>query len=68
MLIGELLVYRYRLITKEQRDAALAQQQAATTHRPLGEILRDQGLVNGPDLREALAYQREERNPWDSAR
>jgi len=68
MLIGELLVYRYRLITKEQRDAALAQQQAASAHQPLGEILREQGLVTEPDLREALAYQREERNPWDTAR
>lgn len=68
MLIGELLVYRYRLITKEQRDTALAQQQAATAHQPLGEILLGQGLVTKADLEEVLAYQQEQRNPWDTAR
>ncbi len=66
-MIGELLVYRYRLITREQRDAALAQQREPGKHRRLGEVLVQMGLVTEGDLQEALDYQRDRRNPWAQA-
>jgi len=67
MLIGELLVYRYRIITREQRDAALAQQREPGEHHRLGEVLVQMGLVTEGDLQEALDYQRDQRDPWAQA-
>lgn len=67
MLLGELLVYRYQVITKDQRAEALARQQVADRGRHLGEILMGMGLVTEAQLREALDYQVYERNPWRGA-
>ena len=67
MLLGELLVYRYGLITKDQREEALARQKGADRGRRLGEILVGMGAVAEPDLREALEGQRSDRNPWGNA-
>jgi hypothetical protein len=67
MFLGELLVYRYRLINAEQRDAALARQRESTGGRRLGEVLVEMGLLTEEELEEALAYQRDQRSPWDQA-
>lgn len=67
MLLGELLVYRYGLITKDQRQEALARQKGAERGRRLGEILVGMGAVAEADLRDALQDQRSERNPWENA-
>jgi hypothetical protein len=64
MLLGELLVYRYRLVTKDQRGEALARQQDGDRGRRLGEILMGMGLITEVQLRDALDYQCFERNPW----
>lgn len=68
MLLGELLVYRYQLITKEQRTRALARQSNSDRGRRFGEILIDMGMITPIQLREALDYQLEIRNPWRDAR
>jgi hypothetical protein len=58
MLLGALLVYKYRLITEEQLDVALAEQIGPDgTERRLGEILLEMGLVTEPQLAEALEFQ-----------
>ncbi len=67
MLLGELLVYRYQLITRDQRDEALARQKDAAGGRRLGEVLVDMGLVTDAQVREALDYQRFQRDPWRGA-
>jgi hypothetical protein len=67
MLLGELLVYRYQLITKAQRGEALARQQGSGRGRRLGVILIGMGLLTDTQLREALDYQYLERNPWRNA-
>jgi hypothetical protein len=67
MLIGELLVYRYRLITREQRDAALARQRELPNPPRLGEVLLQMGLLSEIDLQEALDLQEAEENPWGQA-
>ena len=67
MLLGELLIYRYGLITKDQRQEALARQKGADRGRRLGEILVGMRAIAEPDLREALEEQRSDRNPWESA-
>ena len=56
MLLGELLVYRYQLITKEQRAQALERQRENDRGRHLGKILVDMGLVTNPQVQEALAH------------
>ena len=66
MLLGELLVYRYQLISKDQRAQALGRQKDKDRGRRLGEILLDMGLVTDTQLREALDYQRFERDPWQA--
>jgi hypothetical protein len=68
MLIGELLVYRYQLITREQRDAALARQRDSAGRPRLGDVLVNMGLLTEVSLREALDYQDAERNPWGQVR
>jgi hypothetical protein len=67
MLIGELLVYRYRLITREQRDAALARQRELPIRPRLGEVLVQMGLLSEIDLQEVLDLQQAEENPWGQA-
>jgi hypothetical protein len=67
MLLGELLVYRYQLISKDQRLQAMARQAEAPHKRPLGEILLEMELITEAQLKEVLDYQRAERNPWASA-
>ena len=67
MMLGELLVYRYQLISKDQRFEALARQAEAPHKRPLGEILLEMGFVTEAQLKEVLDYQRAERNPWANA-
>ena len=67
MLLGELLVYRYRLITSQQRTQALEQQRESNRGRYLGEILMDMGLISQSDLHEVLNYQIHERDPWHNA-
>jgi len=67
MLLGELLVYRYRLITKEQRTLALERQREPARGRRLGEVLMGMGLVTPSQLEEALDYQLHERDPWRGA-
>ena len=67
MLLGELLVYRYQRITRDQRDEALARQKGSDRGRPLGEILTDMGLVTEAQVREALDFQSFERDPWRGA-
>jgi hypothetical protein len=67
MFLGELLIHRYQLITREQRAQALARQQGNDRGRHLGEILVDMGLVTEAQLREALDHQFLERNPWRGA-
>jgi hypothetical protein len=67
MFLGELLVYRYQLITKSQRDEALTRQRESDRGRRLGEILVDMGLVTADQVREALDSQRYERDPWSGS-
>jgi len=67
MLLGELLVYRYQLITKDQREEALARQRNVDRGRRLGEILVDMGAVTESELRQVLEDQLSQRNPWESA-
>ena len=67
MLLGELLVYRYQLITREQRDEALTRQKGADRGRPIGEILTEMGLVTDAQVREALDYQALQTDPWRGA-
>ena len=67
MLLGELLVYRYQLITKTQRAEALARQVEIDRGRRLGEILVDMSLITAAQLREALEFQRFARDPWKMA-
>ena len=67
MLLGELLIYRYGLITKDQREKALARQKGPDRGRPLGEILVGMGAIAEPDLRDVLEGQRSDRNPWEKA-
>jgi uncharacterized phage-associated protein len=67
VFLGELLVYRYRLLSVEQRDAALARQRESRRHRRLGEVLLEMGLLSEEQLSEALAHQRDQRNPWAQA-
>jgi hypothetical protein len=64
MRLGELLVYRYQLITEDQRDAALTQQRESVGKRRLGEVLVEIGLVTQAQLQEALDYQSQQRDPW----
>lgn len=67
MFLGELLIYRYGVLTPEQRDEALARQRASRRYRRLGEVLLEMDLLTEEQLDEALAYQRDQRNPWDQA-
>jgi len=67
MLLGELLVYRYQLITKEQRAAALESQRGAERGRRLGDVLMQMGLITPSQLEEVLDYQLQERDPWRGA-
>lgn len=67
MLLGEMLLYKYGLITKNQREEALARQKGEERGRPLGEILVAMGAVGELDLREVLEAQRSDRDPWGSA-
>jgi len=67
MLLGELLIYRYGLITKDQREEALARQKGADRGRRLGEILVGMRAIAETDLREVLEGQRSDENPWGSA-
>jgi hypothetical protein len=67
MLLGELLVNRYRLISKEQCREALERQRDPECGRRLGEILIEMGLITRQDLEEALDYQLSQSNPWREA-
>ena len=67
MLLGELLVNRYRLITKEQCREALERQTDPECGRRLGEILVEMGLITREDLEEALDYQLSQSDPWKGA-
>lgn len=67
MLLGELLVYRYQLITKEQRAAALESQRGAERGRRLGDVLMRMGLITPSQLEEVLDYQLHQRDPWRGA-
>ena len=67
MLLGELLLYRYQLITKDQREEALARQRNVDRGRRLGEILVEMEAVTESELREVLEDQLSQRNPWESA-
>jgi hypothetical protein len=67
MFLGELLVYRYQLITKSQRDEALTRQRESDRGRRLGEILVEMGLVTADQVQEALDSQRYERDPWSGS-
>ena len=67
MLLGELLIYRYKLITKDQRAQALERQRTGDRGRHMGEILVDMGLITASQLREVLDYQAQELDPWRNA-
>jgi hypothetical protein len=68
MRLGELLVRRYQLITKDQLDAARARQRESPPGRTLGEVLVEMGLVTQAQLQEALDYQGDQReDPWRDA-
>jgi hypothetical protein len=67
VLLGELLVYRYRLVTAEQRDAALVHQRESAGRRRLGEVLSEMGLITRSQLHEALDHQSDQRDPWRNA-
>lgn len=67
MLLGELLVNRYRLISKEQCREALERQRDPKCGRRLGEILIEMGLITRQDLEEALEYQLSQSDPWQEA-
>jgi hypothetical protein len=67
MLLGELLVNRYRLISKEQCREALERQTDPECGRRLGEILIEMGLITQEDLEEALDYQLSQSDPWKGA-
>ncbi len=54
--IGQILVER-GLVTSEQLDAALAQQQSLTSEKRLGQLLLGVGLLNQRELAKALAVQ-----------
>jgi hypothetical protein len=62
LLLGELLVHHYRLITEEQLETALRRQRA--THHLLGEILVEMGLITNHQLRIALEFQRVHMDRW----
>ena len=55
-LLGALLVYKFRLITRGQLDKALEEQRKSK--RRLGQILVQKGLITEAQLEEALEYQR----------
>lgn len=57
-MLGALLVYKYRMITEEDLERALAQQRVEGGERRLGGILLDLGLISAADLHTALEYQR----------
>jgi hypothetical protein len=67
MLLGELLINRYQLITKEQCREALERQRDPECGRRLGEILIEMGLITREDLEEALDYQLSQSDPWHGA-
>ncbi len=67
MLLGEMLVYRYQLISKEERSEALARQKGADRGRHLGEILVAMGAITESQLREVLEAQLSQRDPWRGA-
>jgi hypothetical protein len=52
--LGELLI-QHGVVTPQQLDVALAEQQQ--TGRPLGEIIVDRGFAPGPMVAQALATQ-----------
>ncbi len=61
-LLGELLVYKYQLITEAQLTKALARQRG--TSQKLGEVLIEMGLVTAGQIAIALADQQSQGDPF----
>ena len=61
--LGELLIYKYHLITEKDLQRALAKQREFAG-RPLGEILVGMGRITWRDLAKALEDQLSYGNPW----
>lgn len=58
--LGAILLYKFEALTEEQLGQALRKQREdPEEERRLGEILLDLGFITEPQLKEALAYQRE---------
>jgi hypothetical protein len=61
--LGEILVYKYHLITERDVQRALTRQREGPS-RPLGEILVDMGQITWRDLARALEDQLSYGDPW----
>jgi len=61
--LGELLIYKYHLITEKDLQRALAKQREFAG-RPLGEILVEMGRISWRDLAKVLEDQLSYGNPW----
>jgi len=61
-LLGELLVERHDIVTKQDLERALAEQRG-TTQR-LGEILIERGLITQAQIEMVLQDQRSWPSPW----
>ncbi len=61
--LGEVLIYKYHLITEKDLQRALAKQKEFAG-RPLGEILVEMGHITWRDLAKALEDQFSYGNPW----
>ncbi len=61
--LGEILVYKYHLITEKDVQKALLRQRASM-NRPLGEILVEMGRITWRDLMRALEDQLSYGDPW----
>ena len=63
--LGELLIYEFRLISREDLDRALERQ--CKTGKRIGETLVEMGLISRSDLQRALRVQRACRDAWRQA-
>ena len=61
--LGEILVYKYHLITEKDLQKALSIQKASSG-QPLGEILVDMSRITWRDLAKALEDQLSYGDPW----
>lgn len=65
--LGELLVYKYHMITEKDLQRALVKQREFAG-RPLGEILVEMGRISWRDLAKTLEDQLSYGDPWQRKR